>query len=53
MLLKIDVKPTEKIVPCGRYEERAQYVDALTGVHTPVDRVDEPGIWFVEKVKVK
>ena len=53
MLLKIDVKPTEKIVPCGCYEERAQYVDALTGVHTPVDRVDEPGIWFVEKVKVK
>ena len=51
MLLKIDVKPTEKIVPCRCYEERAQYVDALTGVHTPVDRVDEPGIWFVEKVK--
>ena len=53
MLLKIDVKPTEKIVPCGCYEERAQNVDALTCVHTPVDRVDEPGIWFVEKVKVK
>ena len=53
MLLKIDVKPTEKIVPCRRYEERAQYVDALTCVHTLVDRVDEPGIKFVEKVKVK
>ena len=44
MLLKIDMKPTEKIVPCGCYEERAQNVDALTCVHTPVDRVDEPGI---------
>ena len=53
MLPKIDVKPTEKIVPCRCYEERAQYVDALTCVHTLVDRVDEPGIKFVEKVKVK
>ena len=53
LLPKIDVKPTEKIVPCRRYEERAQYVDALTCVHTLVDRVDEPGIKFVEKVKVK
>ena len=52
-MLKIGVKPTKKIVPCGCYEERAQNVDALTCVHTPVDRVDEPGIWFAEKVKVK